>query len=185
MHCADLIRTCTNRPQYRAILLKAGQKQQNSGAHTCAMGNINAALQLLDDDPWKASTYNETLQLYTMAVGLSWVVGDNPDTETYLDVIFEHVTEPLERLPAYRIKGKYYYTKGMQDEAFNTLFACLSEFGISKVNTNLERKDLDDLYFSVKDTLTKIGLEEVGKLGKCVAIDKSRHQSILSILEET
>jgi len=160
-------------------------KQQNSGAHRCAIGNVTAALHLLDEDPWKPSTYNQALQLYTMAASLSWVIGDASDTETYLNQIFDHVTEPMERLPAYRIKSKYYYAKGMHDDSFDVSFACLNEFGISKINVDLERKHLDELYYQVKETLTKIGLGKVGQLGKCCGVDKSRHQSLLSILEET
>jgi hypothetical protein len=184
LHCADRIKNCPNRPQYRAILAKAGRKQHNSGAHRCAIGNINAALRLLDDDPWKPSTYKQTLQLYTMAARLSWVVDNNSDTEKYLDIIFDHVKEPMDRVPAYRIKSKYLYSKGMHDDAFKTLFACLKEFGISSLNVDLERKDLDELYYSVTEMLTNIGLDEVGKLGKCVTSEKSRHQSLLTILEE-
>jgi hypothetical protein len=185
LHCAEAISKCPNRPHYRAILAKAGLKQHNSGAHRCALSYINAALQLLDDDPWQPSTYEQTLHLYTLGASLSWVVGDSSDTEVYLDVIFEHVTEPMDRLPAYRIKSRYYYARGIHDDAFNILFACLSEFGINAVNLDPPRSDLDEIYYDVKNTLINIGLEEATRLNKCNSVDILEHQAKLGILEET
>ncbi|KAM3579037.1 Chk1 protein kinase, variant 2 [Umbelopsis sp. WA50703] len=185
LHCADLIKTCSKRPQYRDILTKAGMKQQNSGAHSCAIGNVTAALALLDPEPWKESSYAQTLQLYTMAASLSWVAGETSNTDKYLDEIFDNVTEPMDRLPAYRIKSKYFYAKGMHDESFKTLFACLSEFGITKIDPDLTRNQCDNLYVQVTKMLDSIGLEKVSRLQRCASMDRLRHQSLLSILEET
>jgi hypothetical protein len=185
LHCADLISTCSNRPHYRDILAKAGLKQHNSGAHKCALGYINAALHLIDEDPWKPSTYDQTLHLYTLGASLSWVVGDGSDTETYLNVIFENVTDPMERLPAYRIKSRYLYARGIHDDALDQLFACLGEFGITSIKADPPRSDLDEIYYSLKNDLTTIGLDEVAKLNKCNTADKFQHQALLGILEET
>lgn len=173
------------RPQYREILAKAGLKQHNSGAHKCALGYINAALQLVDKDPWKPATYNQTLHLYTLGASLSLVVGESSDTEAYLDVIFDNVTEPMERLPAYRIKSRYYYARGIHDDAFNVLFACLGEFGITSIKADPPRSELDEIYYTLKSDLNNIGLDEVAKLNKCNTPDKVKHQALLGILEET
>ncbi|KAG2173042.1 hypothetical protein INT44_007015, partial [Umbelopsis vinacea] len=185
LHCPDLIATCANRPQYRDILAKAGLKQHNSGAHKCALSYVNAALQLIDDDPWKPSSYDQTLHLYTLGASLSLVVGESSDTETYLDVIFDNVTDPMERLPAFRIKGRYYYAKGIHEDSLNVLFTCLGEFGVTSIKADPPRNDLDEIYYSLKNDLTTMGLDEVAKLSKCNSADKVKHQALLGILEET
>ncbi|KAG2171396.1 hypothetical protein INT43_009057 [Umbelopsis isabellina] len=185
LHCPDLIKTCSKRAQYRDILTKAGMKQQNSGAHSCAIANVIAALALLDARPWQPSSYTQTLQLYTMAASLSWVVGESSITNNYLDQIFQNVTEPMDRLPAYRIKSKHFYAKGMHDESFKTLFACLDEFGITNIDPDLKRPLCDKQYAYVSKMLKDIGMDKLAQLERCTSQDRARHQALLSILEET
>jgi GAF domain-containing protein len=147
-----------------------------------SFGYYKAAIRLLDSNTaWHPENYSCTHFLYSNAVSLSWVVGEYETTEEYLDIIFEHTTDPMDRVTAYRIQHKYYFARQMHDEGAEALKHCLKELDIEEFECSSSRENLDSEYERVKEIITRIGFEEMHKIGLC---DSVKLKAIMGILEE-
>ncbi|KAI7900513.1 uncharacterized protein BX663DRAFT_517888 [Cokeromyces recurvatus] len=176
-----LICVSENKAMYRNILYEAGNKARASGAHKMAFSYYKAAISLLESDCWEGEKYSRTHYLYTNAVSLSWVVGEYETTEKYLEAIFKHTTDPMDRVIAYRIQHKYFFSRQMHEEGAQSLRNCLQELNIDDFNFNITREELDKQYQLVIGMIKEIGIEEMRKLNLC---EDPKLRSIMSILEE-
>lgn len=164
LKCSHLLLSLDDKRPYRHVLIEAGNKGNSSGAHDMAFSYYMAAIDLGQtlSDEWDRSTggYNVSLNLYINAVALSWAVGKYEDTERLLDIIFDHVKDPLDRLAAYRVQARYYYGCQLHQEGRKTLFSCLNELG---ENTELDFTDewLEEQYNQVQDRVERLGKEGV------------------------
>ncbi|KAI9487280.1 MAG: hypothetical protein EXX96DRAFT_552526 [Benjaminiella poitrasii] len=176
-----LICELENKTSYKSILYEAGNKARASGAHKMAFCYYKAAISLLEPDCWDSEKYSRTHYLYTNAVSLSWVVGEYETTEEYLDAIFQHTTDPMDRVTAYRIQHKYFFSRQMHEEGAQALRKCLEELGIDDFNFHITREELDVDYRRVTCMIEEMGIEEMCKLNTC---EDPRLRSIMSIIEE-
>ncbi|CAO3666661.1 unnamed protein product [Rhizopus stolonifer] len=179
--CIDLLYESEDKASYRKLFHEAGDKARSSGAHKMALDYYKASIELLDTNPWQPEHYAVTHFLYTNAVSLSWVVGDYENTERYLNAIFEHTVDPLDRVTAYRIQHKYYFSRQMHKEGTIALHGCLKELEIEDFKCAYTREELDEEFEHVKCLIEKIGFEGFQQMEACK--DK-KLKAIMSVLEE-
>lgn len=147
-----------------------------------AFAYYKAAISLLDPlTAWESNSYASTHFLYTNAVSLSWVVGEYDVTEAYLDAIFEHTTNPMDRVTAYRIQHKYFSARQMHDKGNAALHSCLAELDIEDFNFQITREELDRAYKHVVHLISNMGIEAMCKIDVC---DDPKLKAIMSIIEE-
>ena len=109
--------------------MKRANRARVSGAHKMAFGYYKAAISLLSPGCWEGNDYSSTHFLYTNAVSLAWVVGENELTEEYLEAIFKHATNPMDRVIAYRTQHRYCFSRQLHDQGAAALKKCIEELG--------------------------------------------------------
>lgn len=182
LKCLPLVKLLDKKDCYKDILYEAGNRARMSGAHKMAFSYYKAAISLLDPCVcWEKCQYATTHYLYSNAVALSWIVGEYDLTEEYLDAIFEHTTDPLDRVTAYRIQHKYYFARQMHDEGAESLRKCLAELDIEDFKYSCTREELDSEYETVCKIINRIGFDGVLKIGGCEDV---KLKAIMCIIEE-
>lgn len=181
LKCLNIVHELDDKSCYREILYEAGNKARASGAHKMAFSYYKAAISLLDADCWESS-YTRTHYLYTNAVALSWIVGEYDTTETYLDAIFKHTSDPMDRITAHRIQHKYFFSRQMHDEGAQSLNNCLAELDIDGFKFNCTPEELREEYDLVLKRIEEIGgMEKICHISPC---EDPRLKAIMSIIEE-
>lgn len=181
LKCLSLLHEPEDKLKYRNIFYDAGNKARLSGAHKIALSYYNAAIALLCENPWEGERFTMTHFLYSNAVALSWIMGEYDCTEKYLDIIFKHTTDPLDRVVAYRIQHKYYFGRQMHKEGAEALHKCLKELNIENFKHNYTRVELDEEFELVKNMINKLGSEEIKKIPAC---EDARLKATMGVLEE-
>ncbi|KAI8638914.1 hypothetical protein BD408DRAFT_446418 [Parasitella parasitica] len=181
LKCLNLVCELDHRTCYKDILYEAGNKARASGAHKMAFSYYKAAIALLSLDAWEGSSYARTHYLYTNAVSLSWVVGEYDTTEEYLDAIFQHTSDPMDRVTAYRIQHKYFFSRQMHKEGALALRNCLEELQLDDFRFCNTREELDGVYTKVIGMIREISVDEMCKIGPC---DDPKLKAIMVIIEE-
>lgn len=181
LKCLNLVCELDHKVCYKNILYEAGNKARASGAHKMAFGYYKAAIALLSPNAWEGDAYARTHYLYTNAVSLSWVVGEYDTTEKYLDVIFTHTFDPMDRVTAFRIQHKYFFSRQMHEEGAQALRNCLKELQVEDFTFFNSREELRCVYTKVIDMIRKMGIEEMCKIGPC---DDPKLTAIMVIIEE-
>ncbi|KAI7900504.1 uncharacterized protein BX663DRAFT_439281 [Cokeromyces recurvatus] len=170
---------------YRKVLLQAGDKAFDSGAHKLAFSYYSAACQLLStkEDPWKDgddSNYVETLHLYTRLAEISWFM-DYDLTRGYLDAILHHAQSAIDRAAAYRVQHRYRWSSLGSHKSSSILLECLRELGVKDIDINLDKKQLMQLYTTTRQEVLNVGMENILKLPVC---DSRLIRTRFSIMEE-
>ncbi|KAI9257050.1 hypothetical protein EDC94DRAFT_564880 [Helicostylum pulchrum] len=170
---------------YRSVLVQAGNKAFDSGAHKLAFSYYSAAQELLTtiDNPWKDgedAKYSETLHLYTRLAEISWFM-DYDFTRGYLNTILSHARSAIDRAAAYRVQHRYRWSRTGSQESAPILLECLHELGVDDIKMDLSEKDLEDLYNVTKNEVLQVGLNEVLKLPIC---ESRLIRTRFSIMEE-
>ncbi|OBZ88971.1 Peroxide stress-activated histidine kinase mak2 [Choanephora cucurbitarum] len=181
LKCISLIKELEHRACYRDVLFEAGNKARASGAHKMAFTYYNSAISLLDSCAWEDDQYARTHYLYTNAVALSWIVGEYDITERYLEIIFSHTTDPLDRVTAHRIQHKYFFSRQMHSEGAVALRTCLAELEMEDFDFDNTQSQMKKEYDTAVNMIAKIGIQELTKIGPC---DDPRLKAIMSVLEE-
>ncbi|OAD03327.1 Serine/threonine kinase hybrid, partial [Mucor lusitanicus CBS 277.49] len=181
LKCLNLVCELDHKSCYRDILYEAGNKARASGAHKMAFSYYKAAIALLSDHAWEGDEYARTHYLYTNAVSLSWIVGEYDTTEAYLDAIFNHTSDPMDRVTAYRIQHKYFFSRQMHEEGAQALRNCLAELQLEDFNFLNTRQELHTVYTKVIGMIREIGVDEMCKMGPC---DDPKLKAIMTIIEE-
>lgn len=179
-----LIKLFDKKSKHRAILIHAGDRAYNSGAHSLAFSYYSAAQELLDPpDPWVNgvdSTYQETLHLYTQLAEISWFMGYDM-TPTLLSTILQHATSAIDRAAAYRLQHRHQWSQTeLQGKAY-ILMKCLGELGSENVSLDLTDAELHHLYQHTRHEVLEIGMDNILKLPVC---EDHLVRTRLSIMEE-
>ena len=181
LKCLNLVCELEHKTCYKDILYEAGNKARASGAHKMAFCYYKAAINLLSSNAWEGDAYARTHYLYTNAVSLSWVVGEYDTTEQYLDAIFKYTSDPMDRVTAFRIQHKYFFSRQMHEEGAQALRNCLKELQVEDLKFPNTREDLSYVYTKVIDMIHNMGVEEMCKIRPC---DDPKLKSIMVIIEE-
>ncbi|KAI9488872.1 hypothetical protein BDB00DRAFT_846468 [Zychaea mexicana] len=161
LKCPELILALSvdERVAYRRLMIQAGNKGRNSGAHRMSFAYYKAAIEFGDpDSAWTEEEYATTVNLYTNMAALSWVVGEYEMTESLLKDLLTHVRDPIDRSNAYRIEAKYYMSRQRYDKCQQSLHKCLAEFWGRDFEFNTTDEELQREFFEAKAKLDKIGL---------------------------
>ncbi|KAI7853030.1 hypothetical protein BDC45DRAFT_174217 [Circinella umbellata] len=164
LKCPELIMALPveNRLPYRRIMIHAGNKGRNAGAHRMSFAYYKAAIDFGDRDlDWSADEYATTVSLYTNASALAWIVGEYDLTENLLEDLLAFVRDPVDRSNAYRIQSKYYLSRQWYDKSSHALHACLAELLGGHFEFNTTEEALQCEFYEAKSKLDKIGLENV------------------------
>ncbi|CDS06004.1 hypothetical protein LRAMOSA08532 [Lichtheimia ramosa] len=166
LKCLDLLLSLEDKSSFRELFFDAGNKGRQSGAHDMAFSYYKAAIQLCDPQKeWDDDNYPVTLQLYTNALGLSFLLGNNETTESLADNIFKHARTPLDRKPAYLIQSHYYLSIQKSFEGRDFLVTCLEDLGNEKLTfENPEeamQKGLDQLEKAIGD----MDIDDIANIG--------------------
>ncbi|KAI8148772.1 hypothetical protein BJV82DRAFT_198053 [Fennellomyces sp. T-0311] len=168
LKCHALLMTLDDKERYRQAMIEAGKKGQSSGAHAMAFTYFKSAIKLGDPkEEWSDELYNLTLNLYSNAVGLSWIVGDIEKTEKLLQALFKNTREPIDRVPAYHVQAKYYYALQMHAKGLETLFQCLDELGDERIRVDISDEGLARDSDHVKQLVNELGEDGILKLHPC------------------
>ncbi|KAI9494152.1 hypothetical protein BDB00DRAFT_938504 [Zychaea mexicana] len=179
--CFELLTTIQDKEPYRRLLIEAGNKGRSSGAHGMAFTYYSAAIELGDPaHEWEGSNYTTTLHLYTNAVALSWVVGQNEQTEELLKVVFKNARTSIDRLTAFRMQAKYYFGIQQHDKGRGALHQCLKDLG-EEYHDNLTEESLKREFDEAEQMVGAIGREQVVNMKPC---DDPSLRGIMSVLEE-
>lgn len=180
-----LIKDSRIKGSYRRVLVQAGDKAFDSGAHKLAFSYYSAAQELLTtiDSPWQDgedAKYPETLHLYTRLAEISWFM-DYDLTKVYLNNILSNARSPIDRAAAYRIQHRYRWSRMGSQESAPILLECLHELGVDDIEMNLSEMALEDLYKATKKEVLQTGLKQVLELPVC---DSRLIRTRFSIMEE-
>ena len=166
LKCLDLLLSLEDKPSFRQLLIDAGNKGRQSGAHDMAFNYYKAAIQLSDpEEEWDDDNYPVTLQLYTNALGLSFVLGNNETTESLSDIIFKHARTPLDRKAAYLIQAYCYLSLQKPSEGRDTLVKCLEDLGNEKLTFENPEKDMQEGIDLLEKALGNLDMDEIPNIG--------------------
>ncbi|CAO3599544.1 unnamed protein product [Absidia cylindrospora] len=179
-----LIKLFDKKSKHRAILIRAGDRAYNSGAHNLAFSYYSAAKVLLPDEPWTAygvdGTYQETLHLYTRLAEISWFMGYDL-TQPLLTTILSNAKSAIDRAAAYRLQHRHQWSsQKLQGRAY-ILMKCLSELGAENVSLDFTDSELQQLYQDTRHEVVEMGMENIFKLPVC---ENHLIRTRLSIMEE-
>ncbi|KAI8090060.1 uncharacterized protein BX664DRAFT_281490 [Halteromyces radiatus] len=178
-----LIQLFDNKSKHRAILIRAGDRAYNSGAHSLAFSYYSAGKDLLPTDPWNDGpdgSYQETLHLYTQLAEISWFMGYDL-TQPLLTTILQNAKSAIDRAAAYRLQHRHQWSsQNMQGRAY-ILMKCLRELGANNVSLDLTDMELQQLYQDTHDEVLEMGLDNIFKLPVC---ENHLIRTRLSIMEE-
>ncbi|CDS05978.1 hypothetical protein LRAMOSA08506 [Lichtheimia ramosa] len=169
LKCLDLLLSLEDKSTFCELLINAGNKGRQSGAHDMALSYYKAAMQLSDPEKeWDEDNYPVTLQLYTNVMGLSFLLGDNQVTEKSAEAILKHAKTPLDRKDMYLIKSRYYLSLQKPFEGIDTLLTCLEDLGNGRLTfenpDEAMREGLDQLEKATEDMdvdeIVNIGLSD-------------------------
>ena len=182
LKCQGILSTVEDKKYYRKIMISAGIKGQSAGAHSMAFSYYNTAISLGDLlIDWSEVEYATTLNLYTNAVALSWVVGHYELTEKLLSVIFANAKSAIDRMPAYRVQAQFYYALQLHDQGRETLLKCLNELGdeVSQLDTSDE--SLEREFNQAEENFEKLGVEGALALEPC---DDAIFKGSIGVMDE-
>ncbi|KAI8994849.1 hypothetical protein BDB01DRAFT_212935 [Pilobolus umbonatus] len=168
---------------YRNMLIKAGDKAFDSGAHSLAYSYYSAAQKILSEDPWQDSddsTYCETLHLYTRLSEISWFM-NNDLTRDYLNAILENAHDAIDRAAAYRIQHRHRWSRLGNQESAPILLECLRELGVNDIALDLPDDGLKKLYELTRKEVLQMGFNNILKLSMC---NERLIRTRFSIMEE-
>lgn len=178
----DILKTMDDNERYKSILVTAGNRGRASGAHTMSFSYFMGAIRLSKPQiDWDDEHYTATLNLYTNAVSLSWVVGEYDKTEELLHEIFLKARHPLDRMTGYRIKSKYLFSIQQFDKGLDALIRCLYDLTGKEVQFKASREEVDEAYDQVDALVKKIGIDNISNVGAC---EDPLVRGIMWILEE-
>ncbi|KAI9311978.1 hypothetical protein BX666DRAFT_2021136 [Dichotomocladium elegans] len=157
--CSHMLMKLEDKTLYRKTLIEAGDRGRHSGAQVMAYKYYMLAIQLEvpDKNEWETD-YQTTLHLYSNAASLSWAVGEYEETEKLLGEIFRYSKSPGDRVPAYRIQARYYFSMQMHSRGVDALFECLDELGTERFKMDTSDESLDLQYYKLEQCIEKIDL---------------------------
>ncbi|KAI8374713.1 uncharacterized protein BYT42DRAFT_577365 [Radiomyces spectabilis] len=184
LNCLDLViadNDVEQKMKYRSILIDSGNRARSSGAHNMALKYYLGAIQLLCPNAWETDDYTTVHHLYTNTASLSWIVADYEQTESMLQEIFDHGKTAMDRIVAYRIKSKYYFSRQMHEEGRLALYDCLRELGIEHFHYEATRENLYEEFFLVKKMIEDRGMDSLPAIPLC---QDDRLKAIMGVVEE-
>jgi len=168
----DIIRAkIPHRQRFRKVLLEHAHEATESGARPTAAKYYNAAVALLQPDPWNDGgdtedvSYEETLQLYLQAAECQLYMGNQGAASELLQTVFDHGRTPLDKAPAWILKSRIFTHNGDEEQALNSLRQCLKELDIVlDEHPTMERcdEDFERLVAKIQETDRQLILDPQG-----------------------
>lgn len=171
-----------DRNPYRNILILAGDRGRSAGALSMAYAYYVGAIHLADSkQEWSDKEYRTSLKLYCNAASLSWTVGEYESTEKFIQIIFSRAKSPMDRLPAYDIQARYYFTMQVHDKARAALLKALDELGDEVSRMDVSGKGLRRLLDETQKLVERHGHEVILNQPPC---KDALLNAMMSIMDE-
>ena len=139
------------RERYAQLNLDAGRKARLTTAYGAAIAYFRAGLDLLEKHPWQAQ-YDLTLALHLGIADAAYLHGDFEQMAQHLELLFEHVTNLQDRLPAYEIQLQGLKARNQLHEAIQLGLQILQQLGI-EVPTHPTQADILDFFETTQKAL--------------------------------
>lgn len=163
LKCQELLEAMDDKLPYRMLLIDAGSKGRQSGAHNMAFSYYKTALRLGNpEEDWDDDHYTSSLQVHINTLALSFVMGENETTEEMMAIIFKHAKTPLDRKAAYLVQSRYYLLGRRPHDGRDSLLTCLQDLGNERFLFKGNAKEaMDQEYKQLEEGITKIGIDQV------------------------
>ncbi|KAI7876512.1 hypothetical protein K492DRAFT_210310 [Lichtheimia hyalospora FSU 10163] len=183
LKCQELLKAMDDKEPYRMLLVDAGSKGRQSGAHNMAYSYYKAALRLGDPEKdWSDDHYASSLQVHINALALSFVMGDNGTTEELMTIIFKYAKNALDRKAAYLIQSRYHLLERRPHEGRDALLTCLQDLGNEKFLFKGDSKEaMDQEYKDLETAIERIGIDQIENINLA---DDPHVLATMDILEE-
>ncbi|CDS05990.1 hypothetical protein LRAMOSA08518 [Lichtheimia ramosa] len=166
LKCLNLLLSLEDKSSFRELLIDAGNKGRQSGAHDMALSYYKAAMQLSDPEKeWDEDNYPVTLQLYTSVMGLSFLLGDNQVTEKSAEAILKHAKTPSDRKDMYLIQSRYYLSLQKPFESRDTLLTCLEDLGNERLTFENPDKAMQEELYQLEKATGDMEVDEIVNIG--------------------
>ncbi|CDH52356.1 histidine kinase [Lichtheimia corymbifera JMRC:FSU:9682] len=166
LKCLDLLSSLEDKPSFRELLIDAGNKGRQSGAHDMALSYYKAAIQLSDPEKeWDDDNYPVTLQLYTNTMGLGLLLGDNEVTEKSTEILSKHAKTPLDRKAMYFFKSRYYLSQQKPFEGRDVLLTCLEDLGNEKFTLENAEEAMQEELEKLEKTIENMDIDAIADIG--------------------
>ncbi|OKH41865.1 hypothetical protein NIES2101_33630 [Calothrix sp. HK-06] len=145
----DLL-TPSSKEQLIQLNIKASQKAKAANAYDAAVCNLNFSSKLLPKNSWQTH-YKLTLDLYTELAGAEFLNINHQRALELSKVILSQAVDVLDKVPAYEIILRTYYSTGQYQNGI--------EFGIEalkKLKVNLLEELPEDVDFQKLENLPEI-----------------------------
>ena len=142
-----------------ALNLAAGMQARTSGAWAQALENFSKGLQLLPPDSWQ-SNYYLALSLHNGAAEASHISGDQETVESLTNTIFEKALSLEDKVSAYEIIVKSYFSQGRIWEGLEKGFPVLAMFRINSTKKPSQLK-LMVSYLWTKFSLNRTNIDKL------------------------
>jgi signal transduction histidine kinase/predicted ATPase/CheY-like chemotaxis protein/serine/threonine protein kinase len=123
-----------HRSRFRQLLIDCAQSSTENGARPTAAKYYNAAVRLLQDDPWVEGaedvSYDETIQLYLRSAECYLFMGQHQPAHDLLSVIFRNARTPIDKAPAFVLQSRIFSQNGNAQAAVVSLRECLGALGV-------------------------------------------------------
>ncbi len=115
--------------QLAELNLAAGLKAKSSAAYKTAFDYLQTGIELLSPQAWQTH-YALTLQLYIEGAESSFLSGNTPLMEQWVEVVLRNAATVLEKVRAYEIKIKFLIAQQKLLEAVRTSLHVLALLGV-------------------------------------------------------
>ncbi|KAK1250479.1 hypothetical protein MKX08_010482 [Trichoderma sp. CBMAI-0020] len=123
------------RREFRKLLMECAQAATENGARPTAVKYYNAAVILLQDNPWsdevEDASYDETIQLYLRAAECHLYMNQVTSAGDLLSIILNNANSPVDKAPAYVLQSRIYAQSGNSPAALASLKESLALLGVS------------------------------------------------------
>lgn len=135
----DIIkRQVKDRKRFRKLLSDCAQASTENGARPTAAKYYDAAVRLLQEDPWTPGledvSYDETIQLHLRSAECYLFMGQHQQAHELLTVIFSNAKTPIDKAPAFVLQSRIFSQNGNAQAAVVSLKECLGALGVELDN---------------------------------------------------
>lgn len=176
----NLITDQQERDKLARLNLIAGQKAQQTAAHSAALQYLTTGIELLAADSWQFQ-YALSLALHGKATEAAYLSGDVQQMEQRAIVVLEHANTVLDKIEVYEAKIQTYAAQGRHTEAIKTGLEVLELLGVALPETPTE-VDVQRQLKEAAEYFNAINIEDLLELPLMREPDKLAAMQILSNL---
>ena len=151
-----------DRPGVRLLNLQAARRAVRSAAFVAGHSYFQAALELLDDEPWKTA-YPQTLALHVEGARAAYLAGDHGVMDHLVDEASKHARERLEQVAALEVRIQAYLSQQRFVEALDLTLEVLATLDVTLPRHPTEA-DVGEMMAQVMGRIQALTADNIGSL---------------------